>query len=129
MACIASRAFTQCVGQLRSPSWRAYLDKPAELTIAIVEHTVFNTKYYDVLMAAVKNRKDAEYLFDTTPFHALANDVDEAFKEKPGGGALDEEHDETNDGSNGTLPINSGGEAEALPKQWDCYGKYRSQRG
>ncbi len=44
----------------------------------------------------------------------LSNDVDEAFEEKPGGGALDEEHDETNNGSSGALPINNGGEAEAL---------------
>ena len=48
---------------------------------------------------------------DTTTFHALATDyVDEALPEKLGGGALDEEHNETNNGSNGDRPI-SGGEA------------------
>jgi hypothetical protein len=46
----------------------------------------------------------------------MATDVDEAFNEKPGGGALDEEHDETNNGSKEALPISSGGEAEALPE-------------
>ena len=37
-----------------SLTWRAYLDKAAELTLASVEHTVFCTKYDDVLMAALR---------------------------------------------------------------------------
>ena len=47
--------------------------------------------------------------------HALAKDVDKALKGKPGGGTLDEEHEETNNGSGGALPI-GGGEPEALPE-------------
>ena len=93
MAWFASPACKQYVGQLRFRlTWRAYLGKPAELTLTIVEHTVFSNQYDDVLNSALQNRRDVQYLFDTDPFHALANDVDEALKEKPGGGALDEEH-------------------------------------
>ena len=104
------------MGTKVSLAWRAYLDKPAELTPTIVEHTVFSTKYDDVLMTALKNRRDVAYLFDPAPCHAPANDVDEAFKEKPGGGDLDdEEHDDTNKGSSGALPISSSCKAEALP--------------
>ncbi len=39
---------------------RAYLDKPAELTLTIVENIVFSTKYDDVLMAALRNRGDVD---------------------------------------------------------------------
>ena len=92
-----------------------FLNKPAELTLTIVEHTVFSSQYDDVLNSALKHRRDIPYLFDTAPCHALANYVDEALKEKPGGGALDEEHEETHSGSGGALPI-SGGEPEALPE-------------
>ena len=84
--------------------------------LTIVEHTVFSSQYDDVLKGALKNRRGVQYLFDTAPDLALANDVDEALKEKPGGGALDEEHEETNNGSGGALPISGGGEAEALPE-------------
>ena len=82
-----------------------------------MEHTVFSTQYDDVLKAAPKNRRDVDYLFDTAPFKALSNDVDEAMTEKPGGGALDDDEDpETNNRSGGALPISGGGEAEALPE-------------
>ena len=82
-------------------------------------------------MAARKNHRDVDYLFDTALFsHALAHEFDEALKENLGGGTLDEEHDDTNNGSSGALPVSSGGEAEAWPEAKDIiYGKYGSQRG
>ena len=45
----------------------------------------------------------------------ILNDVDEALKEKLGGGALDEDQEEAHNGISGPLPI-SGGEAGALPE-------------
>ena len=56
-------------------------------------------------------------MFDTAPSNALSNDVDEALKDKPGGGALDDDADpETKNRSGGVLPVSGGGEAEALPE-------------
>ena len=45
---------------------KRYLGKPAELTLTIVKHTVFNNQYDDVLNSALKNRRDVQYLFATT---------------------------------------------------------------